>query len=337
MQDTEQFEGTPVHVAVGVIQNAAGAVLLTRRADHVHQGGLWEFPGGKLEAGEDAEAALRRELAEEIGIRVRCMRPLLRVPHRYPDKEVVLEVYKVLEFSGEPHGREGQPLHWATPEDLGELALPAANVPIVAAVRLPPVYLVSGDAPAGGYRAIVEACLSAGVRLLQLRAKGHGAVAYRDLAAELIPLCHSYGARLLINAPPEWVPELGADGVHLNSRHLMRLEERPLDQGFLVGASCHDAAELRRAERLGLDFAVLSPVMPTTSHPGTAPLGWPAFRRLVRNLSLPVYALGGMRPRALRVAWNNGAQGIAALSGLWGSERPGAFMQACLEQEQCDE
>lgn len=325
------------HVVVGVIENAAGAVLLTRRPAHVHQGGLWEFPGGKVEPGEDPVRALARELEEEVGIRIGCAHPLLRVPYRYPDRAVLLDVYRVPAFRGEAQGREGQPLAWVLPEDFDDYPLPEANRTIATAVRLPSVYLVSGEASSGAHRPRLERCLRAGARLCQLRAKGLGTVAYRELAAELVPLCHGYGAKMLLNAPAEWVAELGADGVHLNSVQLMRLDERPLGDEYLVAASCHNAAELRRAERLELDFVVLSPVLPTTSHPGTPPLGWPAFRQLLRDMTLPVYALGGMRPRALRIAWGNGARGIAVLSGLWNADRPDDFMRACADQERCDE
>ncbi|MBA1330850.1 thiamine monophosphate synthase, partial [Candidatus Endoriftia persephone str. Guaymas] len=102
-------------------------VLISKRHEHLHQGGLWEFPGGKLEPGESVEAALRRELYEELGIRISRFEPLIRVTHHYAECSVLLDVYRVFSYQGEPRGMEGQPLNWVLPEAM-ELALfPAAD------------------------------------------------------------------------------------------------------------------------------------------------------------------------------------------------------------------
>lgn len=127
-------EFQPVHVAVGVIVDDSRRVLLTRRAVDSHQGGLWEFPGGKVEPGESLAGALARELHEELGIRVRRSSPLLEVRHDYGDKQVLLDVHVVWEFEGQALGREGQPLAWVTGDELALYRFPAANVPIVEAV-----------------------------------------------------------------------------------------------------------------------------------------------------------------------------------------------------------
>ena len=124
-----------VQVAVGILTDAAGAILLARRPDHAHQGGLWEFPGGKVEAGETVARALARELREELGITVQAAEPLLQVHHAYPDKAVLLDVWRVTAYRGEPHGREGQPLAWTLPERLTDFAFPAADAPIIQWLR----------------------------------------------------------------------------------------------------------------------------------------------------------------------------------------------------------
>tara|TARA_R110002110_G_scaffold91264_2_gene237587 strand:- start:211672 stop:212079 length:408 start_codon:yes stop_codon:yes gene_type:complete len=123
-----------VHVAVGVIVDDQDRVLLSRRSPNAHQGGLWEFPGGKLEAGESVARALSRELLEELGIEVQSSSALLEVSHDYGDKHVVLDVHLVWEFSGEPHGAENQPLAWVPLEELPKYAFPAANAAIVEAL-----------------------------------------------------------------------------------------------------------------------------------------------------------------------------------------------------------
>ena len=316
----------PIHVAVAVIEDDQGRILLTRRPEGVHQGGLWEFPGGKIEEGEDLALGLEREIREELGLQVLSHRPLITVTHHYSDKSVLLDVHRVTAFSGSPHGREGQPLAWVKPEMLRDYPMPAADRPIINAVKLPGTYLITGPDPADrvSFLRCLELALQGGGRLVQLRAPELDRETFIGLAHQALACCRAHGAALLLNGDPEWAKLTGADGVHLNSRRLMALETRPLDNTKWVGASCHDALELSHAQRLGLDFAVLSPVMPTTSHPGARPMGWPAFQRLVSEISLPVFALGGMERHHLQEAWNRGAQGIAGIRGLgWGDRAEG--------------
>ena len=297
-------------------------ILIARRPRHLHQGGLWEFPGGKLEPGEAPEAALGRELREELGIELLGSRPLIRIKHAYPDKAVELDVYLVTGFSGEPEGREGQEVRWVSRRALSEYCFPAANRPIVSAVQLPEHYLITGAyEDLGDFSRQLDAALGGGVRLVQLRAKELSADAYRELAGRALELCRRHGAALLLNAAPALVRELGADGVHLDSRRLAACVERPLPAHYMVGASVHSAAELAQAGRIGADFAVLGPVAPTQSHPGQAPLGWSRFADLTLESTLPVYALGGLGPGDTRRAFESGAQGIAAIRALWGAGR----------------
>jgi 8-oxo-dGTP diphosphatase len=124
-----------VRVAVGVVCNQRGAVLVARRHAHLHQGGLWEFPGGKVDDGEPVYDALCRELLEEVGITVLRAEPLLTIEHDYSDKQVLLEVWRVLAFRGVPLGREGQPLRWLAVEELLPAEFPAANVAIIEALQ----------------------------------------------------------------------------------------------------------------------------------------------------------------------------------------------------------
>jgi len=122
-----------LHVAVGVIGNQRGEILISRRHESSHQGGLWEFPGGKVEPGESVTEALSRELREELGIEVGGVRPLVQVSHDYADKPVLLDVWIVEGFEGEAQGREGQPLLWVAPSLLATYEFPAANQAIVQA------------------------------------------------------------------------------------------------------------------------------------------------------------------------------------------------------------
>ncbi len=124
-----------VHVAVAVIVGSDGHILIAKRPEHVHQGGLWEFPGGKVEAGESLEVALKRELQEELGIKLQACEPFLEIHHDYPDKQVFLDVWSVTAFSGDVYGREQQPILWVAPERLSDYDFPEANQPIVASLQ----------------------------------------------------------------------------------------------------------------------------------------------------------------------------------------------------------
>jgi 8-oxo-dGTP diphosphatase len=124
-----------LQVAVGVLADGAGRVLIARRPAGTHAGGFWEFPGGKIGADEPARAGLCRELREELGIRVEAAEPLLVCRHDYPDRSVELHVWRVTEYSGEPRGLEGQPLRWVALDGLMDAGLLPADLPIVDALR----------------------------------------------------------------------------------------------------------------------------------------------------------------------------------------------------------
>jgi 8-oxo-dGTP diphosphatase len=308
-----------IHVAAGALEDPRGRILVTRRPDHVHQGGLWEFPGGKLEAGETPEEGLARELQEELGVEVRTSRPLIRVHHDYGDRHVLLDVHRVSGFAGKPHGREGQPLTWVHPDDMDPDLFPAADRPIITALRLPALYLITGADPLHphGFLERLSRALARGVRLVQLRTHNLSDSAYAALAEGAYALCERHGAHLLLNRDLDLVQDLPCHGVHLTTRRLCSLDRRPLEDGRLVGASCHGSGELERAARLGLDYALLSPVQATASHPEARLLGWDGFAALAEKAALPVYALGGLGPDDLDRAFRRGAQGIAAIRGLW--------------------
>lgn len=297
----------------------AGRVLISLRPRQVHQGGLWEFPGGKLEAGEHIRQALQREIREELGLSIGACHPLIRIPHRYPDRTVVLDVWKVTDYSGEPLGREGQAIRWCSPDDLVEWEFPAANHAIIRALQLPDCYLVTPD-PNGDVSSFLEqlrVSLQAGIRLVQLRAGNLSRSDYLALAVQVVGLCHGHGARVLLNADPPLVEQTGADGVHINGQRLLQLQRRPLAASLWVAVSCHTEEDLARATALGADFAVLSPVCTTASHPQTTPLGWHTFTEWVRDCALPVYALGGMTRSDRTQAIEAGGQGVAAIRALW--------------------
>jgi 8-oxo-dGTP diphosphatase len=313
-----------VHVVAAALLDGDARVLIQRRPAHAHQGGLWEFPGGKLEPGEGREQGLQREIHEELGIHVREAEPLIAVPHDYGDRRVLLDVWRVRRWEGDIHPREGQPIAWVAAAELGRYRFPAADRPVLRALRLPPTCLVT---PAPGpdeqaWLATLGAALDAGVSLVQVRAPGVSARHLHRLATAAVARCkeRAPGVRVVVNADPALALACGAAGVHLDARRLWQWRRRPLDADLLVGVSCHDAADLSRAADLDADYALLGPVAATPTHPGAVAMGFETFARLVARARLPVYALGGMRPGDLGRARRCGAQGIAAIRGLWGAQ-----------------
>ncbi len=309
----------PLHVAAAVLRDAGtGHVLLTRRHDHLHQGGLWEFPGGKLEPGETVALGLARELQEELGIEVVRCRPFLCVDHAYPELTVRLDVHEVLEWHGEPRALEGQALRWADVRSLDPGDFPAADVPMLTALRLPAHYVISDEpTSAADFLDTLDRCLARGERLIQLRAKEMRENELALLTHEAVARCDRLGARLLVNATPEQAGSWGAHGVHLSSNRLMQLASRPLPSDCLVAASCHDDRELTHAREIGVDFVVLSPLRSTASHPEATPLGWTGFTSLARRANLPVYALGGVNPDDLDAVREARGFGVAGIGAFW--------------------
>lgn len=308
-----------VHVAAAVIRGLDGRVLIARRPDDKHQGGLWEFPGGKVEEGEAVQVALARELKEELGIEVEQARPLIRVQHDYSDKHVLLDVWEVSAFSGAPHGAEGQPLAWVAPRDLPDYEFPAANEPIVHAARLPDRYLITPDGlEIPQLVQGVRAAVAGGIRLIQLRAPNMYSPEYRDLAVDIQGLCAGK-AQLMLKGPLEWLGDFPAAGWHLTSEQLRKYAPngRPFPRERLLAASCHSAEELELATRMGVDFVTLSPVQPTESHPGEPALGWEAAAELINGFNQPVFLLGGVGPEDVERAWEAGAQGVAGIRAFW--------------------
>ncbi|ATJ82208.1 mutator MutT protein (7,8-dihydro-8-oxoguanine-triphosphatase) [Halomonas beimenensis] len=309
-----------VHVAAAAIISADGReVLLARRPSNVDHGGLWEFPGGKLAPYETGLEALKRELHEELGVEIRRAQPLIRIHHEYSDKHILLDVWQVHDFAGEPFGREGQAVRWVPMEELINYPFPAANLPILRAVMLPTEYLITGeeDDESTFLGRLERALTEDGVRLVQLRAKELEREAYPARAEQALGLCRRHGARLVLNGEPELLEALDADGVHLTSERLMRLERRPVAEGKWLSASTHDREQLAQAHRIGCDFVTLSPLRTTPSHPEVAPIGWHDFQQLVEHAGMPVFALGGMTRFDANHARAVGAQGIASIRDFW--------------------
>ncbi len=305
-----------IDVAAAVILRPDGRFLLAQRPAGKPWAGYWEFPGGKLEPGEDEAAALARELHEELGIEVDEVTPWITRLYAYPERTVRLHFQRVTRWHGEPHGREDQALSWQLAGAVTVAPLLPANDAVLKALALPPVYgITAAEGDADRFLPRLQRALAGGLRLVQVREPEMSADRLEAFARGVMELARPAGARVLVSSDAALARRLGADGVHLRGAQLRTLAQRP--DLPLVAASCHDRAELDQAARFGCDFAVLSPVLPTASHPGAPTLGWDGFAALVKGCPMPVYALGGMRPEHLAIAWRHGAQGIAQRGGVW--------------------
>jgi 8-oxo-dGTP diphosphatase len=313
-----------VHVAAAVIVNENNEVCISLRHKDAHQGGLWEFPGGKIEQGESVEQALIREISEELNLTIERSRPLIMINHHYSDKSVCLHVSKVLAYKGRAQGLEGQLVKWVPVSQLSFYDFPAANLPVIKAVQLPEKYLITGsyiDHP--DFINKLESAISDGIRLVQLRLKSgflEDIAQVQALVEMTSQICLRSDVQLMLNLPGEYLNVIDLSqivfaGFHADSRTLMDLSSR--EDGLLFSASCHNEEELLKAEKLQADFVVLSPVQKTASHPEASAIGWTRFARMIENTSMPVFALGGLSEEDLERAWLSGAQGVAAISAFW--------------------
>ncbi len=306
-----------IDVVAAVIQQLDGRFLLAQRPPGKAYAGYWEFPGGKVEDGELPQAALKRELQEELGITVNTAWPWFIREFDYPHAAVRLHFFRVRAWHGELQGREAQAFAWQRLGAIDVAPVLPANGPIFAALALPEIYAITGFSAADHKHALdrIAVALDHGLRLIQVRAQDWPVGLRETFAAAVVTLAHQYHAKVMINSDVALAGRVGADGLHLTASQLQAIDIRP--KMGLVAASCHDTADIARAAALGLDFAVLGPVCATPTHPDAALLGWDGFRTMAADARLPVYALGGLQPGDLPQALICGAQGLAMVRGAW--------------------
>ena len=308
-------------MAIGLLRDRAGRVLISRRAADVHLPGLWEFPGGKCDPGETGRAALQRELREELGIEVLAATEILVIPHDYPDRSVELRVFRVDAWRGQVAPGERQSMRWVESPSLVHFDFPEASRAIVNAARLPGFYLISPEPQSPAeidleVRRVDRRLARGGIDLMQIRAPGLEQAPFLDYAGALLVCAERYGVEVLVNAPRSWLDGLPPRiGWHLSERRMLSLSARPDCAGWLA-ASVHDREALDRAMALPVDFVVAGPVQRTQTHPEAQPLGFQGFADLRARAACPVFALGGMRPCDLPAVKAAGGQGIAAIRGL---------------------
>lgn len=298
-------------VVIGIIKDEEGRIFITRRHDTLHLGGLWEFPGGKVERGEMLNIALARELREEVGIEVVTSMPLISFKYAYAEREVHLHVFEITQYTGKARSQIGQGWIWVHHHDLKDYIFPAANRAILTAIYLPPFYAILND-DVEDLLAQLKLFLSQGIKLIQARLKNLPENKVREFFECAYALCKKNNALLLVNSGTIKAVEMPCDGIHLTSSDLLSWDSRPENLHWL-SASCHNQKELEHAQKIGVDFVLLSPVLKTQTHLDTESLGWGKFEKLVMLCDVPVYALGGMQKSDLQTAKFAGGQGIAGI------------------------
>jgi 8-oxo-dGTP diphosphatase len=302
-----------VHVAVGVVKNDLNQVLISLRRSDADQGGLWEFPGGKVDPGEDVRSALCREFKEELGINPTRFFPLKKIVHQYSDKKVLLDVWTITSFDGEPQGLEGQEIKWQLAETFKYDEFPKANRQIIDVLRLPLYLTITPQAV--NFEALEKLILNwieAKYQLAYFRQNQLSDDLYRQWFVCANQLCLNSGLVLL--ADLEQYPcedGSGVRGVHAKASTLMKLVERPVAEDAVFSASCHNQEELRHAQNVGVDFVLLAPAVKYGDSMSTV---WASFESLVETVSIPTYGLTGLSKADLSQALLSGAVGTAGIS-----------------------
>lgn len=311
-----------IDVAIAVIQDNQQRVLLTRRQSDKDFAGDWEFPGGKQEEGEHIEQALSRELYEELGLSVTQYQRMMTIPWHYAHKTVRLHVYMITAWQGEPTPKQGQPMRWFELSEIAQLNMPPANQGIKMALILPKLYAITGkfddlDQLESG----VEYALSQGVGIVQLRTTLDDQ-AYIAAAQRILPLVKEEGAKLLLNTSFENWLKVPGTGLHLSSEKAAACHARPVPASVLFSVSVHNLDQLKHAQAIGADCVLLSPVLPTQTHPDEPALGWDNAGTLADMAAVPVYALGGVDDTHLVQARDHGMQGVAGIGAFWPKKVP---------------
>ena len=308
-----------ISVTLGVVLRD-NRVLVGWRESALHLGGCWEFPGGKVKSNETPRHAVVRELKEELGLIIKetDAEPLIEFEWCYDAQRYSFSVYTIKNCRDVPGSRFYRSLEWRAVSELKASDFPAANGVIIKALSLPDRYLITpASLDSSALKRGLDAAFQSGISLAVFRATELDSRTYIEYARKLLSQSSAWHNKLLIHNHPAQVDILSVAGVQLGAEYAAKYRTRPLPDDKLLAVSCHNRAELEQACRLEADFALLGPLKTTPSHPGEPPLGWGTFRALVKDATIPVYAVGGLETADLADCRMHGAQGIAAIRSLW--------------------
>ncbi|WP_428086545.1 Nudix family hydrolase [Candidatus Thioglobus sp.] len=302
-----------IKAVVGVLRNNHQQILIAKRQAHQFMGGFWELPGGKIEGDESTKQTIIRELNEELGIDVSALSLHQTMQYSYTDRKVELHIYNIDQYQKTPRGIEGQKIAWSNVEDLPNFNLLPTMKAFIDSITLPNQYWItpSVNHQSEAWMDAFEQKLKSGISLIQLRSK---VTINSAFIAELNNKCQQHNVKLLLNIPNKTFTEDYCNGWHITTGELLKLSKRPCDANQLLGASAHNLKEALKAQEVGCDFVVISPIQATQTHPNALPIGWEAGEAVVNKLNIPVYFLGGMALKDLNKALKIGAQGIAGVS-----------------------
>ena len=302
-----------IKAVVGVLHNKDQQILIAKRQDHQFMGGFWELPGGKIEHGESPEVAISRELNEELGTIVGKLSLHQTMVYQYTDRIVELSIYNIDNYLNTPKGVEGQEIAWVSVENLNSYKLLPTMKSFINSITLPKQYWItpSSNHQSDEWIRKFDEKIKQGISLIQLRSKTKLDITFIE---ELHNKCKHNNINLLLNTVDKSFHEAYCDGWHITTGEMFDLKSRPCANNKLLGASTHDLTEALKAQDLGADFIVISPVQATQTHPDTVPIGWDAAKEVVDKLNIPVYFLGGMTLNDLDKTLKLGAQGIAGVS-----------------------
>lgn len=295
-----------IKAVIGIIFNA-NKVLLTQRQNHQFMAGFWEFAGGKIKDLEKPIDALKREMREELAIEVKATKYLKKISYKYSKKTVNLEVFMITEYSGDIIGVEGQNIKWVDIYEVKKYQILPTVLPLLNNIILPKIYWITPDQHyCNEWMLKFEQQIKNKVRLIQLRSKEDLDI---DFVKNIYQKCQKNNIKLLLNIPNF---SNDCDGYHLTSKQLMQTQS--IDNTKIIAASTHNLEQIQFAEKLGIDFVVLSPIKITSSHSDITPIGFDKAGYFVKNVNIPVYFLGGMNSCDLELAKKHYAQGVAGIT-----------------------
>ena len=276
-----------IKAVVGVLRNDSEQILIAKRQDHQFMAGFWELPGGKTEGDENTKQTLIRELGEELGIKVNDLSLHQTMQHTYTDRVVELTIYNIDEYQNTPTGMEGQQIAWSSIQNLCNYQLLPTMKAFIDSVTLPNKYWItpSSNHQSNDWMEKFDKKMTQDISLIQLRSKVE---LDSDFIAELHNKCKQNNVKLLLNTPNKSFNETYCDGWHITTGEMLKLNKRPCDESKLLGASTHNLNEALKAQAIGADFIVISPVQATQTHPDTVPIGWGAAQEVVNKLNIPV-------------------------------------------------